>query len=120
MKLHIENLESKSEYYSKIKKENKNLNEKIKKLSDTKKENEIIILKTENKNLKETIKQKDDEIYSKEQEFNNKISEMKRKIINYEENMKYQNSKIMIESENDNKQVFPLFNYRNFFIIFLV
>jgi hypothetical protein len=49
MKLHIENLESKFEYYNQIKNENIYLVEKIKKLEDTKKENEILILKTRTK-----------------------------------------------------------------------
>ena len=101
MKLHIENIESKFEYYNQIKKENKYLNEKIKKLNDSKKENEIIILKTENKNLKDIIGKKEIEIQQNEKDFNQKISEMNKKLLNYEDIMKYQSSKVLVESDND-------------------
>ena len=101
MKLHIENIESKFEYYNQIKKENKYLNEKIKKMADSKKENEITILKTENKTLKDIIEKKELEIIKLDKEFKEKMSEFNKKILNYEEIMKYQNTKGLVESEND-------------------
>jgi len=109
MKLHIENLESKFEYYNQIKKENKYLNEKIKKLEDTKKENEIIILRAENKNLKEIINKKELDFDQIEKDFNEKIIEMNKKILNYEEMLKFQSSKnIGVESDNDKSVIFLL------------
>jgi len=102
MKLHIENLESKFEYYNQIKKENKYLNEKIKKLEDSKKENEITILKAEYKNLKEIINKKEVEFDQIEKELRDKIHELNKKMMNYEEMLKYQNSKNLgVESDND-------------------
>lgn len=103
MKLHIENLESKFEYYNQIKKENRYLVEKIKKLEDTKKENEIIILKAENKNLKDIINKKEAEFNQIEKDFNDKINELNKKILNYEELFKFHQTskKIGIESDND-------------------
>ncbi len=101
MKLHIDNLDSKMENYGLMKKENKYLVEKVKKLKDNKKENEIIILKTENKNLKRIIDEKEKEIELKEKEFNQKISELNKSIFYYEEKFKYQNTRILMESEND-------------------
>lgn len=103
MRLHIENLESKFEYYNQIKKQNRYLTEKIKKLEDTKKENEIIILKAENKNLKDIINKKELEFNQMEKDFNLKINELNKKILNYEELLKYhQSSKnIGIDSDND-------------------
>lgn len=111
MKLHIENIESKLEIYSKLKKENKYLNEKIKKMNDSKKENEIIILKTENKNLKDIIKQKETEAEQMEKDFKEKYAEINKKILNYEEIMKYQSSKILVESENDRSVFILIINY---------
>jgi len=109
MKLHIENLESKFEYYNQIKKENKYLNEKIKKLEDTKKENEIIILRAENKNLKEIINKKELDFDQIEKDFNEKIIEMNKKILNYEEMLKFHSSKnIGVESDNDKSVIFLL------------
>lgn len=101
MKLHIESMDSKMEAYSQMKKENKYLNEKVKKLKDSKKENEIIILKTENKNLKDIIEQKENKIQILEKEYTEKISDLNKNLLNYEEKFKYQNSRILIESEND-------------------
>jgi len=112
MKLHIENIESKFEYYNKIKKENKYLNEKIKKMNDSKKENEIIILKTENKNLKEIIKEKESNILQNEKVFSEKISDLNKKLQNYEDMMKYHSSKVLVESDNDKS----VKNIINFFI----
>ena len=85
MKLHIENMETKIDSYNSMKKENKYLNEKVKKLKDTKKENEIIILKAENKNLKGIIEQKEIDITQMEKEFGEKISELNKNLQNYEE-----------------------------------
>ena len=110
MKLHIENTESKFEYYNKIKKENKYLNEKIKKLNDSKKENEIIILKTENKNLKEIIKEKEEDILRNEKDFADKFFDLNKKMLNYEEVMKYQSTKNLVDSENDKSVNILLFN----------
>lgn len=101
MKLHIENLETKFENYNQIKKDNKNLIEKFKKLDDSKKENEITILKAENKNLKDILKRKEKDFEKIDKDFNDKIIELNKKIVSYEEILKYQNSKILVESEND-------------------
>lgn len=103
MKLHIENLESKFEYYNQIKKENRYLIEKIKKLEDTKKENEITILKAENKNLKDIISKKEFEFNQIENDFNMKLNDLQKKVLNYEELLKYhQTSKnIGLDSDND-------------------
>lgn len=116
MKLHIENLESKFEYYNQIKKENRYLFEKIKKLEDTKKENEIIILKAENKNLKDIINKKEIEFSQIEKDFNDKINDLNRKLSNYEELVKHHQTskKIRIESDND-KSVKYLINYRHIY-----
>jgi len=111
MKLHIENLDSKMENYSQMKKENKYLNEKLKKLKDNKKENEIIILKTENKNLKGIIDKKEKEIEQLEREFNEKISELNKNISTYEEKFKYQNSRVLVESENDKSVTYLSLKY---------
>lgn len=109
MKLHIENLESKFDYFNQLKKENKYLNEKLKKMEDTKKENEIIILKAENKNLKDIITKKEQEFEKKERKYNEEISELNKKILNCEEALKFHNSKILVDSEND-KSVNQLIN----------
>jgi len=103
MKLHIENLESKFEYYNQIKKENRYLIEKIKKLEDTKKENEILILKAENKNLKDIINKKEIEFSKIEKDFNEKINELNNKNLNYEELLKFHqtSNNIGMESENE-------------------
>jgi len=103
MKLHIENLESKFEYYNQIKKENRYLVEKIKKFEDSKKENEIIILKAENKNLKDIINKKEIEFSKIEKDFNDKINELNKKISNYEEILKYHQAmkNMGLESDND-------------------
>lgn len=103
MKLHIENLESKFEYYNQIKKENKYLIEKIKKLDDSKKENEIIILKAENKNLKDIIHKKEIDMNQIEKDYNDKINELNQKILNYEEILKYHHTSknIGLDSEID-------------------
>ena len=102
MKLHIENMETKIESYSSMKKENKYLNEKVKKLKDTKKENEIIILKAENKNLKGIIEQKEMEYDQMEKEFSEKISELNKNLQNYEEKFKYQNQNQSQKNESEN------------------
>ena len=95
-------METKIDSYNSMKKENKYLNEKVKKLKDTKKENEIIILKAENKNLKGIIEQKEIDITQMEKEFGEKISELNKNLQNYEEKFKYQNqSQQKNESEND-------------------
>ena len=101
MKLHIENLESKFEYYNQIKKENKILIEKLKKLEDSKKENEITILKAENKNLKEILNKLEKDFKHFEKDYTEKIFELNKKISNYEDAHKYHNSKMLIESENE-------------------
>jgi hypothetical protein len=111
MKLHIENIESKFEYYNKIKKENKYLNEKIKKLKDSKKENEIIILKTENKNLKDIINEKELDIIKNENDFSKKISELNKKLLYYEDILKYQSSKISMEPVQDKSVKIILMNF---------
>lgn len=118
MKLHIENIESKFEYFNKMKKENKYLNEKIKKLNDSKKENEIIILKTENKNLKDIINQKENEMLRNEKEFMDKISDLNKKLLNYEDIMKYQSSKVLVESDNDRNDRSVIFKI--FTLLFII
>jgi hypothetical protein len=108
MKLHIEVLESKFENSNQIKKENKYLHEKLKKLEDTKKENEITILRAENRNLKEIISKKESEFELYEKDFKEKIHDLNKILLNYEEKIKYQNSKNMgVESDND-KSVYRL------------
>lgn len=101
MKLHIESLESRFEYLNQFRKENKILNEKLKKLEDSKKENEIIILKAENKNLKDIIAQKEIELDKIVQEYSAQIKELNKKIINQEESSKLLNSKMLIESDHE-------------------
>lgn len=101
MKLHIENLESKFDYYNQLKKENKYLHEKIKKMEDTKKENEIIILKAENKNLKDILSKKEQEFDITVKKHSEEIAELNKKILNCEEALKFHNSKILLESDND-------------------
>jgi len=109
MKLHIESLEGKFEYYNQIKKENKYLHEKIKKMEDTKKDNEIIILRTENKNMKDILSNKEMEFGLKEKEYLAQISELTNKLVYFEDTLKIQNSRILMESEND-KSVSFYFN----------
>ncbi len=105
MKLHIESLESKFEYYNQIKKENKYLHEKIKKMEDTKKDNEIMILRAENKNMKDILARKETELANKEKDYLEQITDLNKKIIGFEEALKFHNSRVLIDSEND-KSVF--------------
>jgi len=109
MKLHIENLESKFDYYNQLKKENKYLHEKLKKMEDTKKENEIIILRAENKNIKDIINKKEQEFEMKEKKHNEEVKDFNKKILGYEEALKFHNSKVLVESDND-KSVINFFN----------
>ncbi len=102
MKLHMETLEQKCENYNKLKNENRILSEKIKKMEDTKKDNEIFILKSENKNIKELFSKKEKNFEIKEKEFIDKIIELNKKLNYFEENYsKFHNSRILIDSEND-------------------
>jgi hypothetical protein len=132
MKLHMENLEQKCEYNNKLKNENRILNEKLKKMEDSKKDNEIFILKSENKNMKELLAKKEKNYEIKEKEFMDKIIDLNKKLNYYEENYsKYQNSKILIDSENDrsvskfnqinkfNNIYFIIFFFTNFIIFSL-
>lgn len=101
MKLHIENLEQKFEIINKLKKDNIYLSEKIKKMEDSKKENEIYILKKENKNIKELIGKKEKEFSYREKDLIEKINTLNKKILQYEESGKYMTTRYMIDSEID-------------------
>jgi len=102
-------MESKFEYCNQLKKENKYLHEKLKKMEDTKKENEIIILKAENKNLKDIIAKKEQEFEKKEKNYNVEINDLTKKLFNCEEAMKFHNSKILVDSENDKSVIGLIF-----------
>lgn len=94
-------MENKFEGLNKIKKENAYLIEKIKKMEDSKKDNEIFILKCENKNIKELLGKKEKEFAIKEKDFIEKINNLNKRLLHNEENGKYQSSRIMIDSEAD-------------------
>ena len=101
MRLHLENMENKFEGVNRLKKENIYLIEKIKKMEDTKKDNEIFILKCENKNIKELLGKIEKEFENKEKDFNEKINNLNKRLLHHEETGKHQNSRIMIDSEVD-------------------
>jgi hypothetical protein len=111
-------MENKLEGVNKLKEKNFYLIEKIKKMEDSKKDNEIIILKCENKNIKQLIKSKEKEFEIKEKEFEikekdfiEKINNLNKRLINYEETTKYQSSRITLESCIDrDKSVIRIFN----------
>ena len=111
MRLYINNMENKLEGVNKLKEKNFYLIEKIKKMEDSKKDNEIIILKCENKNIKQLIKSKEKEFEIKEKDFIEKINNLNKRLINYEETTKYQSSRITLESCIDrDKSVIRIFN----------
>jgi len=113
MRLHLENMEHRFEGVNKLKKENIYLSEKIKKMEDSKKDNEIFILKCENKNIKELLGKKEKEFSNKEKDLVEKIYNLNKRLAQYEETGKYQSSRIMIDSEMDKSVKNINNNYKN-------
>ena len=95
-------MEHKFEGVNKIKKENAYLIDKIKKMEDSKKDNEIFILKCENKNIKELLGKKEKEFGIMEKDFLEKISNLNKRLLHNEE----KSSRIMIDSDADKSVIF--------------
>jgi hypothetical protein len=75
-------------------------------MQDWKKDNEILILKSENKNIKELLAKKEKNFEIKEKDLIEKINDINKRLSYYEDNNnKYQNSRILIDSEIDRSNV---------------